>query len=330
MSNQELHSVSGLFTDRVPVDCEIVNTSHGESDFREVIIARFADDSKLVIKLSDNDFTFPEKIKIWQRCAEEYRRLGYYCPAILPSLNGDFPTVRYKGHDCIAYAEECSLYKSVLERDSEDNCMLYASGYMDEAVIMTAKVAAQQFDFSEYPSGYCLFERFCPSDKADEVLEVAMKWKEYADLLPSQFSEQVQRIWGRWLENRSELEKIYPLLPTSVFQADLNATNLLADENGNFKGMFDFNICGRDVFLNYLFRELCCEIPKILHALDICRPYYRFSEIERAAATPLYRCLAPLWHTLDDPQKTSMDNTQIQARLDNIERLQNTTIEIPI
>lgn len=324
------HNILKLFTDNPLIDWETINTSHGESDFREVIIARFADDSKLVIKISDNDFTFPYKIKTWQRCAEEYRRLGYYCPAILPSLNGDFPTVRYKEHDCIAYVEEYSLYKPVLARESEENCMLSASRYMDDAVIMTAKIAAAQYDFCEYPSGYCLFERFCPSDKTDEVLEVALKWKEYADMLPAQFSEQVQRIWNRWQENRSELEKIYPQLPTSVFQADLNATNLLADENGNFKGMFDFNICGRDVFLNYLFRELGCDIPKIHHSLEICRPYYRFSEIERAAATPLYRCLAPLWHTLDDPQKTSIDNTQIQASLDNIEKLQNVTIEIPI
>lgn len=324
------HSIIKLFTDNPIIDWETINTSHGEEDFREVIIARFADDIRLVIKLADNDFTSPEKIKIWQRCAEEYCSLGYYCPAILPSLNGDFPTVRYKGHDCVAYAEECSLYKPVLERESEENCMLNASRYMDDAVIMTAKIAAAKLDLSEYPSGYCLFERFCPSDKNDEVLDVALKWKEYADMLPTQFSEQVQRIWSRWLENRSELEKIYPQLPTSVFQADLNATNLLADENGNFKGMFDFNICGRDVFLNYLFRELDCDIPEIRHALDICRPYYCFSDVERAAATPLYRCLAPLWHTLDDPHKTSIDNAQIQASLDNTERLQNVTIEIPI
>ena len=94
--------------------------------------------------------------------------------------------------------------------------------------------------------------------------------------------------------------------------------------------MFDFNICGRDVFLNYLFRELGGDIPKIHHALDICRPYYRFSESERAAATPLYRCLSPLWHTLDDPQQTGCDITKIQKTLDRIEKLQSVTIEIPL
>jgi len=30
-------------------------------------------------------------------------------------------------------------------------------------------------------------------------------------------------------------------LPTSVFQADLNPTNLLVDDKGAFAGVFDFN-----------------------------------------------------------------------------------------
>lgn len=29
---------------------------------------------------------------------------------------------------------------------------------------MTAKVAALRLNYSEYLSGYCLFEKFCPSD----------------------------------------------------------------------------------------------------------------------------------------------------------------------
>ncbi len=58
------------------------------------------------------------------------------------------------------------------------------------------------------------------------------------------------------MDNRNELEQIYFKLPTSVFQADLNSTNLLLDDNGRFAGVFDFNLCGRDVFLNYLFREI--------------------------------------------------------------------------
>ena len=52
------------------------------------------------------------------------------------------------------------------------------------------------------------------------------------------------------------MELIYHKLPTSVFSADLNTSNILLDEQGKFVGVYHFNLCGKDVFLNYLFREI--------------------------------------------------------------------------
>ncbi|MBP5249716.1 MAG: hypothetical protein J6Z46_06895 [Lachnospiraceae bacterium] len=54
------------------------------------------------------------------------------------------------------------------------------SAYRDDIWSMTAKIAAKHFDYTEYPSGYCLFDTFCPSDKTDEVLENALEWKKIA------------------------------------------------------------------------------------------------------------------------------------------------------
>lgn len=34
-----------------------------------------------------------------------------------------------------------------------------------------------------------------------------------------------------------------------------NSTDLLVDSEGHFAGLFDLNISGREVFLNYIFRE---------------------------------------------------------------------------
>ena len=161
---------------------------------------------------------------------------------------------------------------------------------------MTARIAAQYFDYTEYPSAYCLFETFCPSDKMDEVLENAFAWKEYADKLPYEFKKQVERIWRMWTENRAALEQRYKKLPTSVFQADLNASNILVDDEGRFVGVYDFNLCGRDVFLNYLIREND-GVSGICEALKIASEYYRFSDIEKDTALMLYRCLEPLWYT---------------------------------
>ncbi len=283
LTDTDLISVFELFFDEYPIEFEIKNTSHGENDFREVILAQLESGSRYVIKLADNDFTFADKIKVWKRCSEEYRKLGYYSPAIIHSKKGDFPTIKYKGHNCVAYAEEYSKYRSA---DDSGKNIVSNSTYMDEALIMTAKVAFAQFDYTDYPSGYCLFERFCPADQYDEVAENALEWKRYSETLPIKCQAQIQRIWQRWIENRNALKSIYEKLPTSVFQADLNSSNILVDEHGNFVGVYDFNLCGKDVFLNYLFREIVCdddddEVKKILYALKIVSRVYRFSDIEK-------------------------------------------------
>lgn len=167
---------------------------------------------------------------------------------------------------------------------------------------MTAKIAAKHLDYTEYPSACCLFDTFSPSDETDEVLENAQQWKSYAQTLPDDFQEQVQRIWKLWIENRNALEPIYRQLPTSVFQADLNSTNILVDDSGKFVGICDFNLSGKEVFLNYLFREVCDpdfekEVMMICRTLKIVSKFYHFSKLEKSTALMLYRCLKPLWFT---------------------------------
>lgn len=336
LKNKELADVFLLFFDELPNRYEIKNTSHGEEDFREAVIAEWQSGEKYVLKLSDNDFTFPKKIEAWKRCVEEYRKLGYYCPAILASKNGEFPVIAYKGHNCVAYVEEFCKYTVAEERCMENSTgeMTFEKKWADAAWMMTAKIAARYLDFCEYPSGYCLFETFCPSDKTDEVLENALEWKAYAETLPFKFQTQVQRIWQRWTDNRQELEKIYHKLPTSVFQADLNTTNLLLDENGEFVGVFDFNLCGKEVFLNYIIREITWmaseeeELDYIQKTLKNSSTVYQFSELEKQAMPLLYRCLRPLWYTeVEKLKETGEDETAIQNCLDASELLQTKEID---
>ncbi len=332
LENKELIAVFKLFFDELPHRYEIKDTSRGDADFREAVIAEWSSGEKYVIKFSDNDFTFPEKIEAWKRCAEEYRKLGYYCPVIFSSKQGDFPKVMYKGHNCVAYVEEFCKYTAVEERCREDSKEKkpFDIKWADAAWMMTAKAAAKQFDFCNYPSAYCLFEKFCPSDETDEVMENAMAWKKYADNLPERFQTQIQRIWQRWLDNRNELEQIYYKLPTSVFQADLNSTNLLLDDNGKFIGVFDFNLCGRDVFLNYLFREIHWQYDEkyLLETLKKVSQVYCFSDLEKQAAPLLYRCLKPLWYTeIETLNEAGNDVNAIQTCLDRTEELQTKEIE---
>ena len=319
--DETIKSIFTTFFDEEAVNAQIIETSRGEDDFRQTVIIDTDRGNKLVLKLADNDFTFPGKVAVWQRTAEEYQRLGYYCPKIYADKSGCFPVVSYHGRKCTAYAEEYVAYRPMEDRFSDDfghNKALY-NRYKHDIWEMTAKVAQKHFDYTAYPSAYCLFETFCPSDKTDEVLENALNWKEYADTLPDIFKNQIARIWQLWTANRAELSKVYHKLPTSVFQADLNASNILIDDSGNFAGVYDFNLCGRDVFMNYLMRE-SDGVEGICDALKISAGYYRFSDTEKETALSLYRCLKPLWYSqVQELKEAGDDFNAVKAVLDNTE-----------
>lgn len=335
----EVNDVVRLFSKYTPKNIEIKNTSHGDDDFRETLIVDFGK-VKMVIKLSANGFTDEKHLILWERIADEYRNLGYYCPRFIRALDGTFPIVPYKDRNCVVWGEEFSKYRSAdqLIKDKFSDSKLVKDGwysFLEDAMIMDAKVAACHFDYTDLPSAYCMFELFDPCDESDETTEDAEKWLEVAKTLPKVFSVQVVRIWTRWLEARSELEKIYHKLPSLVFQADINDTNVLLDEDGNFKGVYDFNIGGREVYINYIIRQApyvsTAEtydgiekndnfLKRVLHALDIVRNVYPFSDLEKEAAPLLYKCIRPLWwHASEELKELGSDNIKIQEHLDKIE-----------
>ncbi len=316
----EIIRIFSLFSDAAPSSEQVIETCRGEDDFRAAVIIETDSGSKYVLKIADNDFTFPEKIAVWQRTADEYRKLGVFCPRIFRDKKGGFPAVEFRGRGCAAYMEEYAPFRPALDTldDEKRNAAVY-DRVKEDIWRMTARAAAKRFDYSPYPSGYCLFETFCPSDKTDEVLENALAWREYALTLPEEFRERTDRIWRLWTGNRAALEKIYAGLPSSVFQADLNLTNVLVDGEGNFAGVYDFNLCGRDVFLNYLMRENSAS--GIREALRISSGVYRFSEQEISAAPMIYRCLKPLWFTrLTALKDLGDDRRAIAAFLEETER----------
>lgn len=314
-----------LFIDEKAQDYSVINRSHGDEDFRETLIAKLESGKKIVIKVAHNSFTTSETIKMWQRCVEEYKKQGYYCPQIYTAIDGSFPQVCYKGRDCIAYAEEYSIYQSA------DQCN-NVKPFREALYIMTAKIARERFSYADTPSGYCLFEVF-PGDEVDEVTDNALDFYHYCMTLPEAFAEQTNRMFNRWKRDRDELEKLYFKLPFSVFQADFNDTNVLIDSDGNFVGVYDFNLAGKDEFLNYLFREIYSgsfeiELSEILRALAVASEVYSFSEEEIEAAPLIYRCIKPLWFTrVHALKQAGQDYNQVKKILDEMENAQIRTID---
>ncbi len=333
--NDFISYLFSLFSNTQLKDCTAKNIRNQDIDFREVIFCEDTDGKKLVLKLADNDFTTPERVAVWKRCVEEYRNLGYYCPEIYPTLNGSFPVVAYHGHNCTVFAEEHSRYSTAdtfeENRISVDGCYTY----LEDAITMNARVANAHFDFADFPSAWCAFEKFCPSDPCDEVEENALEWQEIAKALPQSFQPQVEKLWNLWQENKEKLQKIYALLPASVFQADINHHNILLDENGSFQGVLDFNICGRDTVANYLFREsahlrtisesvepeVTLYAARILKAISIFKKHYTFSDLEIQAAPLLYRYHRPLWMFNWDLENANGDTKKISECLSSAERI---------
>ena len=336
-----------LFSPKAPIHIDLKKSSHGEEDFREALLVDLGDE-KIVIKLSANGFTDEKHLSLWERIAKEYRGLGYYCPQFIRALDGTFPTVAYQGRDCIAWGEEFSKYRSAEEliKNRFADTKLVQDGwysFLEDAMIMDARVAACHFDYTDLPSAYCMFETFDPSDKCDETTEDAEKWLTLAKTLPDRFKGQTERIWNNWLRARRELERIYHKLPTSVFQADINDTNVLLDEDGHFMGVYDFNIGGREVYINYLIRQAPYVstydtygeieagdtfLNRVLHALDIARKVYSFSDLEKEAAPLLYKCIRPLWwYASDELTEAGTDEAKIQKHLDEIEYEQTREID---
>ena len=320
-------------------DINIINTSHGEEDFRVTLIVTF-EKQKAVIKISSNGFSDERHLVLWERLARQYRDLGYYCPQFIRALDGSYPKVQYEGRECIAWAEEYSKYRSAREliKEKYADTHLVKDGwysFLEDAMIMDAKVAACHFDYTDLPSAYCMFELFDPNDETDETTEDAMRWLNVAQTLPNEFLERVEKIWNRWTDARKELEEIYHQLPTSVFQADINDTNVLLDESGNFKGVYDFNIGGKEVYINYIIRqapyvstwdeykELEQEdvfLKRVLHALSIARKVYVFTDLEKKAAPLLYKCIRPLWWAASEELKeVGNDKDKIIRHLDKVE-----------
>ncbi|MCF0117207.1 MAG: hypothetical protein HUJ61_04060 [Bacilli bacterium] len=71
----------------------------------------------------------------------------------------------------------------------------------------------------------------CEALKKNGLSSLAMEVKEFNDVV------------------RAKLKKIYHLLPRSVFQGDLNDSNILVKDD-HFYGLIDFNMAGTEVNVN--------------------------------------------------------------------------------
>ena len=338
----ELKDIFLLYSDCQPQSYEIKDSSHGESDFRQAVIADWGTE-KRVIKIACNAFTTAHRIEGWRKTIEVYREMGYYCPRIIPSRAGNYcEAAEYEGRQCLIFAEEFSIYQTADIFGRERTQINGRDIFHEDVIRMTARAAAAHFDFADYPSVWCILERFSPDETDDEVMECALGFKKIMDEEVPQYQERFQRIWDAFLENKEALTHIYHRLPTSVFQADTNDTNILLDSDLRFMGVLDFNLSGRETALNMLFREALTSLDDEFYVegvsekaftifiddLWLAKELYTFTQAEIEVAPLLYRYLRPFWwNTFNDLKRDKGDLGKVDRILSWIENEQTREID---
>lgn len=304
-----------LYYDTEVSDVKTLDLCRGDDDFRKIYIA---DDGhrKLVIKYLSNTFSDKHRIEGWFRLMDEYRKTGLYCPAVVPNRSGELLHCdTADGRDYYTYAEEYSVYETAehIGEEKYKDAQWHVC-FMPDIMRSLGKIASAGLDILDWPSACCLLEPFCAPDTTDETTECAETFVKYTRENLSEHSARAEALLKMFYERQEELRAVYHLLPTSCFQADLNDSNILLDDNNNFVGLIDFNMCGKEPILNYTVREALwgvsdkrlfgengsrlyfydkesdnLRIKLFLENIGYIQENYRFSEFEKSVFPNLYR-----------------------------------------
>ncbi|AUS96227.1 hypothetical protein CDQ84_11910 [Clostridium thermosuccinogenes] len=295
-----------LYGSESPKQIALHNSSRGENDIRMTYIVEFPNMDKLAVKVTKNSFTTPERVKGWAELIEHYNNLGIYCPKIVRNKNGEYCS-NIDGY--LVFAEEYMKYKPAAGRNES---LTGDQKYERKLYESIGLVAANPAPLVPWHTAYCIYDKFDITDEYDENYQCAMELRDYyRDNIP-EHAMRAQKLFEEYCRRREKFEPIYRLLPKSVFQGDINDSNILVDEAGDFKGMIDFNLSGTETILNYAFCEsFCCleddsEIDVLLDTEALKKrdawtaqrlawigKHYKFTDEEREAFNEYYNIVAP-------------------------------------
>ena len=331
----EIQDIIRLFHKETPLRSRLREIRLEQHDSRWTLQVDFPKASYM-IKLAANGFTTEARVSRWNDIINAYRQMGYYSPALLPSMYGRFAEkVVFRSKPCIVWEEEFAAFP--LRETLDQSVYTGADGryvYHDEVFAFLGKVAEKRFSFFPYPSGWARFVPFEADATTDEVMECVQTLDALVRTRAPQFLARWEQILLLFHENRKKLEAIYGGLPTSVFQADTIGNNLLLDATGHFKGVIDYNLAGEDTALNMflsmilfgysyhrkrihapgllngLNRETQGSIERIvLETLSYLRGFYRFSPLEAKAAPLLYQYISSIEYAEISAFKQHADDT---------------------
>lgn len=295
-----------LYGTEKPKQLVVHDSSRGENDIRFIYVIKYPNKEKIVLKVSKNSFTTPERVSGWAQLCKHYNRLGIYCPNIIKNNNNEYCS---EINGFLVYAEEYMKYKPLnddgrrVEGEEKHAHELYES---------IGIVAANPAPLVPWNTAYCLFDKFDESDEFDESLDCAVKVRDFYCKEFPELAAYADDVFNEYCRRRDVFEPIYKSLPKAVFQGDINTSNILITKSGYFKGIIDFNLSGTETVLNYAFCESfeCLnddsEIVELLDQKALVKrdtitakrlswigKYYRFTALEHKVWKDYYNIAAP-------------------------------------
>ena len=148
-----------LYFDTEVSDVKTLDLCRGDDDYRKVHIVDNGH-RKLVIKYMSNTFSDKRRIEGWFKLMDEYRRIGLYCPAVVPNRNGELLHCDIvDGRNYYTYAEEYSIYetaehigKEKYKDEQGHDC------FVPDVMRSLGKIASAKLNILDWASAYCLLE----------------------------------------------------------------------------------------------------------------------------------------------------------------------------
>lgn len=273
-------------------EMKMIDSSHGDEDIRHNYIL----DKKYVLRVNSAKIFSEDILNDLNLLIKRYRDFGVQAPLFLNDING---TILHQDNNIFYYMSEYLDGMIPPDELTEEQTSILVK----ERLIMIAAFAEKYKNKGLFPfmSMYSLFE-LSPYDELIGIDEKQDNLNQLVQALKN--CEEVDM--ANKLENinnsiRKQLLEIFKELPRCVFQGDENWGNMIVDENYHIQGLFDFNMAGTDVIVNYFAnnallvpgfldeeymnkldaKEIFQETIKAFQKnTDVLKKHYSFSETE--------------------------------------------------
>lgn len=222
-----------------------IDSSKGEDDIRY----NYVINNKFVLKMNTNGVITEKTLMEIDALQNRYRSIGVYCPRIYKTRECNYLYLYSKDStDYQCYIEEYAPYKTARDVIDTYEGKLKMLGHLGRLAALYTNV-----DLVETHSMWSIIDLAPLDENIDE------KQGNLNSLVESLNNRSFNVLADRLVTINEEMREIiksnFASLPRCVYQGDLNPSNVLVDDKGDFIGIIDFNLFGTEVNINCFLNE---------------------------------------------------------------------------